>query len=222
MATPQLSPGVLVREVDLTAGRTDNVSAITGAFAGPFAQGPVDEPTIVSSQQELLAIFGEPEGNDDQYEYWLTASEYLTYGGNLSVVRTDGDNLNNAGAGVGVATTNAKIKSYDDYIENHSTTTGFYYAARNPGSWADNLKVCVIDDLADQTIGISTTNLGAAGAQIGYAVTSQLSNVIIPGAGTTSLFNGFLKGIITGVTTCLLYTSPSPRDLSTSRMPSSA
>ena len=29
-------------------------------------------------------------------------------------------------------------------------------------------------------------------------------------------------GILDGVTTCLLYTSPSPRDLSTSRMPSSA
>ena len=33
----------------------------------------------------------------------------------------------------------------------------------------------------------------------------------------------FFPGAFTGVcTTCLLYTSPSPRDLSTSRMPSSA
>ena len=31
-----------------------------------------------------------------------------------------------------------------------------------------------------------------------------------------------LSGVFEGVTTCLLYTSPSPRDLSTSRMPSSA
>jgi len=29
-------------------------------------------------------------------------------------------------------------------------------------------------------------------------------------------------GLESGLTTCLLYTSPSPRDLSTSRMPSSA
>ena len=31
-----------------------------------------------------------------------------------------------------------------------------------------------------------------------------------------------IKGIIEQLTFCLLYTSPSPRDLSTSRMPSSA
>ena len=31
-----------------------------------------------------------------------------------------------------------------------------------------------------------------------------------------------VKALITGITGCLLYTSPSPRDLSTSRMPSSA
>ena len=30
------------------------------------------------------------------------------------------------------------------------------------------------------------------------------------------------KTLVSGVTSCLLYTSPSPRDLSTSRMPSSA
>ena len=32
--------------------------------------------------------------------------------------------------------------------------TDFTYAAKNPGSWANNLKVCVIDDAADQTLGI--------------------------------------------------------------------
>ena len=36
MATPQLSPGVLVREVDLTVGRADNVLDNIGAIAGPF------------------------------------------------------------------------------------------------------------------------------------------------------------------------------------------
>ena len=36
MATPQLSPGVLVREVDLTVGRADNVLDNIGAIAGPL------------------------------------------------------------------------------------------------------------------------------------------------------------------------------------------
>ena len=43
MATPQLSPGVLIREVDLTVGRSDNVLDNIGAIAGPFSLGPVDE-----------------------------------------------------------------------------------------------------------------------------------------------------------------------------------
>jgi len=43
MATPQLSPGVLVREVDLTVGRAENVLDNIGAIAGPFEIGPVDD-----------------------------------------------------------------------------------------------------------------------------------------------------------------------------------
>ena len=39
MATPQLSPGILVREVDLTVGRADNVLDNIGAIAGPFRLG---------------------------------------------------------------------------------------------------------------------------------------------------------------------------------------
>jgi len=46
MATPQLSPGVITREVDLTVGRADNVLDNIGAIAGPFEIGPVDERPI--------------------------------------------------------------------------------------------------------------------------------------------------------------------------------
>ena len=44
MATPQLSPGVLTREVDLTVGRAENVLDNIGGIAGPFEIGPVLEP----------------------------------------------------------------------------------------------------------------------------------------------------------------------------------
>ena len=98
-------------------------------------------------------------------------------------------------------TGSARIDNYEDYVNDHSTATDFTFAAKTPGTWANSLKVCFIDDLADQTIGITTNSLTLAGAQIGYAVTAILSNAVIPGAGTTSLFNGYLKGIITGVAT---------------------
>ena len=63
------------------------------------------------------------------------------------------------------------------------------------------MKVCFIDDLADQTLGVTTTSLSGIGVTVGYAVTTQLTNVAIPGIGGTVGFTGYLKGIITGVST---------------------
>ena len=120
MATPQLSPGVLVREVDLTVGRAENVLDNIGAIAGPFVQGPVNEPTDIATEQDLINVFGKPQNTDAQYEYWMAASSYLTYGGVLKVVRSGGGLLfGNANSGVGVAsvamTGTGRIDNYDDY-----------------------------------------------------------------------------------------------------------
>ena len=205
MATPQLSPGVLVREVDLTVGRADNVLDNIGAIAGPFQIGPVDEIVDITTEQELINTFGKPISTDTQYEYWMSASNYLSYGGVLKVVRTANTTstlLVNANAGVGIAsTTTLKIYNYDDYQENHLTDSSFTYAAKNPGSWGNGLKVCTIDDFADQTVGLGTTSLVGAGATIGFGVTTTLNGVVIPGAGSTSSFSGFLKGIVVGLRT---------------------
>jgi len=205
MATPQLSPGVLVREVDLTVGRADNVLDNIGAIAGPFQIGPVDEIVDITTEQELINTFGKPISTDTQYEYWMSASNYLSYGGVLKVVRTGNTTstlLVNANAGVGIAsTTTLKIYNYDDYQENHLTDNSFTYAAKNPGTWGNGLKVCAIDDFADQTVGLGTTSLVGAGATIGFGVTTTLNGVVIPGAGTTSTFSGFLKGIVVGLRT---------------------
>ena len=202
MATPQLSPGVLIREVDLTVGRAENVLDNIGGIAGPFVKGPVDEVTQINTSQGLIDTFGKPQTANAQYEYWMTASSFLSYGGVLKIVRTDDDNLNNANAGVGIASTSsAKIKNFDDYEANYSSATNFTYAAKNPGSWANDMKVCTIDNAADQVIGITTDDPNKAGMIVGHGVTSALSAVTIPGDGTTSTFTGFLKGIITGVST---------------------
>jgi len=203
MATPQLSPGVLTREVDLTVGRADNVLDNIGAIAGPFPIGPVNQAIDITTENQLIEVFGKPLSTDAQYEYWMSASSYLSYGGVLKVVRTDGTNLNNANAGVSTSNSSSlKIKNFDDYEANFADDIADYvFAAKNPGSWANNLKICVIDDKADQTLGITTTNPSAAGAVIGYGVTTVLSGLTIAESGSTTTFNGYLKGIITGVTT---------------------
>ena len=203
MATPQLSPGVLVREVDLTVGRAENVLDNIGAIAGPFPIGPIDEPITVETQQQLLDTFGKPISSDRQYEYWMTANSFLSYGGILKVVRVDDSGLNNSNAGVGQTSSDSiKIKNLDNYELEFPNPTNFYWAARNSGKWADELKVCIIDNKADQIIGINTTDPGVKQFYVGSGVTQTLSNVTIPGTdGTTSTFSGSIKGIITGVTT---------------------
>jgi hypothetical protein len=197
MATPQLSPGLLIREVDLTVGRADNVLDNIGAIAGPFAIGPVDEPIDISTEQDLINVFGKPISTDGQYQYWMSASSYLSYGGILKVVRTGGNTLNNANSTrSGVSSASLQIKNFDDYQANHSDDTVTWgFAAKNPGSWANNLKVCLIDDKADQTLSVASTT----GISVGMGLTTTLSNVVIAGSGTTSAFNGYLKGIITGI-----------------------
>jgi hypothetical protein len=205
MATPQLSPGILVREVDLTVGRADNVLDNIGAIASPFAIGPIDEPIDITTENELINVFGKPFSTDAQYEYWMSASSYLSYGGVLKVVRTDGAELVNANAirnSAGISTAGEptlKIKNFDDYEANYSDDIANYiFAAKNPGSWANNLKVCVIDDKADQIL-----NVGAAStfAQVGFGITTTLTSVPSAGIGVTTVFSGYLKGIITGVDT---------------------
>ena len=108
-----VSPGVKVREVDLTVGRIDGINDQVGAIAGPFERGPVNEPVLIETESDLLETFGAPKSTDAQYEYWMTASAYLSYGGILRVLRTNNDTLSNANVPVGVAITDLSIKSSD-------------------------------------------------------------------------------------------------------------
>ena len=187
------SPGIVVREVDLTSGRVDPTSDKIGAIVSPFAKGPVEEPVLINNEQELLANFGNPYSVDKHYENWMVASSFLAYGGSLRVVRCDDSSLKNAFVG---SASSIKIKSYEDYVNlgyDESTITGVTFAARNPGSWANGIKVAIIDGKADQILsGITTTTDISVGMGVTQAITS-----VLPGAGTTSVLDGYLKGVVT-------------------------
>jgi hypothetical protein len=202
MATPQLSPGVIVREVDLTVGRVENVLDNIGAIAGPFAIGPVGEVIEVSTENDLIESFGKPISTDGQYKYWLSASSFLSYGGILKVVRIDDPDLKNANVVSGAAhTTSLKINNFEAY-NSILGEPSFIFAAQTPGTWANGLKVAFIDDKADQKIGINTTNLGALSVSIGSAIVSEVNGLSFPNTdGTQGTFSGYIKGIVTGLTT---------------------
>ena len=188
------SPGIVVREVDLTVGRVDPTSDGIGAIVAPFAQGPVELPTLVENEQDLLNVFGKPYSQDKHYEHWLTASSFLAYGGSLRVVRSDDAQLTNAFVG---AASSVKIKSVEHYEQlgyDENTIADVTVAARNPGSWANGLRVGIIDAKADQILTLSAANNIA----VGYGVTQAIS-AVLPGAGTTTVLDGHLKGVVTEV-----------------------
>ena len=62
----------------------------------------------------------------------------------------------------------------------------------------------------------------SVGLVFGQAVTGFVGNGEEPLVGANIVIEGTELGGVTDAEGCLLYTSPSPRDLSTSRMPSSA
>lgn len=199
------SPGILIREVDLTTGRVQPTAAITAALVAPFAKGPVEVPTLVETENDLLNTFGEPYPTDKHYEHWLSASSYLAYGGNMRIVRADDNDLRNAAVGVGTTTTDVKIKSLEHYTQlgyDETLIPGVHIVAQNPGSWANGLRVAVIDSFADQELTINPSGLGTSfnSALVGCGVTQALQKVSA-GAGTTTVLDGYLKGIITGINT---------------------
>jgi len=194
MSLNLVSPGVKVREVDLTIGNITGANEQVGAIAGPFAQGPVGVPQLIESEQDLLKTFGQPGINTTSTmasDYWMSASSYLSYGGVLRVVRADDASMKNATSGTAV-----KIKSYEDYNDNQVSPTTWTIAAKNPGSWANGLKVCAIDGKADQIIAIGDVvgpNL------VGMGVSQSLVGRTIIGDGTTTAATGYLRGVVTGI-----------------------
>jgi hypothetical protein len=118
----------------------------------------------------------------------------LSYGGVLRVLRSSNSTLSNANVPVGAAVTNLQIKSQEDYYNNYTQPTTWHYAARSPGSWANDLKICTIDGAADQRIAI-----GTEGLSVGFAVTAAFSSQVANTDGTVGVQTGYLKGLITDI-----------------------
>ena len=255
MASTQLSPGVVVLERDLTNvvnATVDNVAAMVGSFE----KGPVEQITSVTSEKELLAIFGRPSNSN--FEYWFSAAQYLLYGGTMKIVRAMSNSLKNA---IDTAQFTNTVFSATDTTLTVASTTDFDVAdlllidaeIMAVGSVSGNDAVVTRAQL--QTSGVSH----AAGSQVTLIEASGTSSTINEGgtytdsdttltvasastlgAGTNSYIRiddeilqvtgvvgnnltvtrqalsttaaAHTDGSTVSLLTCLLYTSPSPRD----------
>ena len=133
----QLSPGVLVKEIDLT-NIVPAVATSIGGMAGAFQKGPVGEIVAVGSEKELVDIFGKPNGSN--FETWFTAANFLQYGNALRVVRATSAIVNATSGGSGLL-----IKSTDDYLNNYSAGQGSAgeWGARTAGTHGNSLGVSI-------------------------------------------------------------------------------
>ena len=131
-----VSPGVHVREIDLT-NVVPAVATSIGAIAGAFQKGPVSSVTNISSEEELLEIFGKPQASSNQFETWFTAANFLQYSDSLKVVRAGSGHLN-AGANSGIL-----IRDDDHYENSFQDGQGSHgeWAARTAGTWGNSIGV---------------------------------------------------------------------------------
>ena len=136
----QVSPGVLVTEKDLT-NVIPAVSTSAGAIVMTAEKGPIDEITTISSESELVNVFGKP--TTDNFEEFFCAANFLGYGNNLKVVRPITGMVNAAVSGTAIL-----IKNTTDYLDNYGSDASFAanvgaYAAREAGTLGNSLKISV-------------------------------------------------------------------------------
>lgn len=178
----QVSPGVVIKERDLTNARIDNTVDNVGAFVGPFERGPVNEIVNITNEKELLETFGRP--NEENAEYWFTATNFLSYGGQLQVLRVGTSGLVNA---VSDSATATLIENDTEYSVNHfDNAQSWHYAAKTAGTYGNNISVHVVDHGFDVTLTTSVALTATAGA-MAYASTGATGKVYADPAGGTSL-----------------------------------
>ena len=161
-----VSPGVQVNEVDLT-NVVPAVAPSIGAICGPFQKGPVSSVTDISSEEDLVKVFGKPNSNN--FEFFFTAANFLQYSDSLKVVRAESAVTNAVASGSSVL-----IRDTDHYTASYASGQGSSgeWAARSAGTWGNSIgvSVCATANAYEQTA-VTTTSAEEAAAQTVISVT---------------------------------------------------
>jgi phage tail sheath protein FI len=179
----QVSPGVNVSEIDLTTV-VPAVSTTEGGIAGHFRWGPIDQLTLVTSEDQLVGQFQKPTSTVNLD--FFTAANFLSYGNALYVVRvaTTGQQNATLNAANSAATL---IKGADDYESNYSAGIANVgdYVARYAGALGNSLKVSVCASATAYQSTLSGT----------YSVTSNTSTITFSANQASTLVAGDLLEI---------------------------
>jgi len=145
-----VSPGVQVNEIDLT-NVVPAVATSIGAIAGAFEKGPVSSVVNITSEEELVKIFGKPQSSSNQFETFFSGSNFLQYSDSLKVVRAE-SGLLNAGANSGIL-----IRDDDHYQASFEAGEGSHgeWAARTAGTHGNSIgvEICATATSYEQNLG---------------------------------------------------------------------
>ena len=170
-----VSPGVNVREIDLT-NVVPAVATSIGAIGGAFQKGPVGSVTTISSEEELVQIFGQPQSTGNQFETFFTAANFLQYADNLKVVRAESGILNATANTAGLL-----IRDDDHYQTSFEDGQGSVgeWAARTAGTHGNALgvSICKTANAYEQTAVTTTSGTEAAGQTVISVTDASVINV---------------------------------------------
>ena len=175
-----VSPSVIVREVDASQA-VPAISTPPAALAGVFRWGPTNEPLLLSSENQLVDRFGAP--NDDNYETFFTAADYLSYSNALYVVRADD----------GSTEANSTILDITLDANNDVVSDDSYYGAfkaKYKGELGNSLQVAWVSSTGFESefvavAGIPTNKV--SNTQIDQVISFNASNVQFETANTQNL-----------------------------------
>lgn len=149
----QISPGVNVTEKDITL-LVPAIATTPAGMVGLFQWGPGNEPVTITSEKELLQVFGKPAratvSSDSSIlnRWWWSAANFLSYGNNLKLIRFINDNVSTqaktatSGSAAVAGHQLCNLQSFRTLTP--SNTYGFF-AAKYPGELGNSLKVVVLD-----------------------------------------------------------------------------
>jgi phage tail sheath protein FI len=174
MAINLISPGVKITESDQVAS-VQALGTTIGGTAGQFRWGPVEQPTLITSETQLATSFGIP--NSTNIVDFLSAASYLAYSPALYVVRANANNALNATAnGSGTL-----VKNDDDYDRNYANngiSAAKSWIAKHPGSLGNALKVSTCPSAAAWQSTLTGSFTVAAGSKtvvgVGSAANTEL------------------------------------------------
>ena len=191
----QVSPGIVLKERDLSNAVVVGAQQITAGIASTFTKGPIKTIVNVSTEKEFRSVFGNPSASNA--EDWFVASEYLNYGGRLAVVRAGTTVLNATNGEEGVL-----VETQNDWESGTGNSYGF--VARSAGTWSNDYKVAVVDRGADYILTLQSAPFTAPAVNgtitLSDGISPEISGVVLAWSSATKELQVILNSPNTVIT----------------------